>query len=762
MFNLSINFAPIELDGGPDVSIGRQPYDDARLKELRREFGTTHIFYRDGRNSAIVDIPVATNVDPIGNVRQRVDLRRMPGAWSPLFTAALLRVFHGLRTIESVRPVSVLGAESKGLVQHPRLPRLFQKRSALQFHTRSIYLPGGKRIFGLVIETRLRNLIHASCAELLMLGVPIVGRYVQIEESPDDSRLSPRRSLVGRVALVNGSSLVLTDNREGFETIDAAGSFLEPRKEIFDDCIRRLLGGDAPAVLDSAEAQASQFHSGPGRKQQIQGALLYLRDKADLQAVPGVRFKLGSLLGSDSRDFPATETMPRPILVFDPSGSRKDDWNERGLKKNGPYDQRTFSAKKLRIAVICQAKFEGQVDRFVAKFLDGMPETLTGAKKVARYGDGFLRRFQLGKPSVRFFTAKTASVGDYEAASRELLQVATDDGVKWDLALVQVEEEFKKCDGPNNPYYATKSILLKRDIAVQSVRLETMAQKDQELVFSLNHMSLATYAKLGGTPWLLAAHQTVAHELVIGLGSHSVAGARIGAAKRFVGITTVFSSDGSYLLSDKTAVVPFERYADALYETLKRAITTVRKQDNWRSTDKVRLVFHMFKPPKETEADAIKRTVDDLGLENVTFAFLHVASDHPFVIFDHTQNGIGYRDPKKGVLGPARGLHVKLGDFESLVMFSGASELKQPSDGMPRPALLKLHHLSTFKDMTYLARQAFEFSGHSWRMLSPEPFPITIRYSDLIAERLAGLDAVPGWDPEAVRFGQIGRTLWFL
>jgi len=489
----------------------------------------------------------------------------------------------------------------------------------------------------------------------------------------------------------------------------------------------------------------------------------YLRDKAGLEAVPGVKISLGRLLSSDQKGiFPATEIMPKPTLVFDPSGSRKDDWNERGLKKNGPYDQRTFTPKKLNIAVVCQAKHEGQVDRFVAKFLDGMPNIKSGQNGVARYGDGFLRRFHLEKPRVSFFTTRGASVADYAAASRDALAQAADEGFKWNLALVQVEEEFKSFEGEHNPYYATKSVFLKRDVAVQSVRLETMAQSDQQLVFSMNHMSLATYAKLGGTPWLLATQQTVAHELVIGLGSHSVAGSRIGAQRRYVGITTVFSSDGSYLLSDKTAVVPFEQYADALYETLKRSITTVRKQDNWRSTDKVRLVFHMFKPPKDTEAEAIKRTVDALGLADVTFAFVHVAPSHPYVVFDNTQKGIGYRDPKKGVLGPSRGLHIKLGDYESLVVFSGASELKQITDGMPRPCLLKLHRLSTFKDMTYLARQAFEFAGHSWRMLSPEPFPITIRYSDLIAERLTGLDGVPGWDAEAVQFGQIGRTLWFL
>jgi hypothetical protein len=118
------------------------------------------------------------------------------------------------------------------------------------------------------------------------------------------------------------------------------------------------------------------------------------------------------MLLSDNNGFPVTETIPKPLLVFDPSGTRKDDWNERGIKKNGPYDQRTFSPKQLRITVVCQAKHEGQVDRFIAKFLDGMPEVLTGQSRIARYGDGFLRRFALEKPSVSFFTAQSAQAED--------------------------------------------------------------------------------------------------------------------------------------------------------------------------------------------------------------------------------------------------------------------------------------------------------------------------------------------------------------
>jgi hypothetical protein len=64
--------------------------------------------------------------------------------------------------------------------------------------------------------------------------------------------------------------------------------------------------------------------------------------------------------------------------------------------------------------------------------------------------------------------------------------------------------------------------------------------------------------------------------------------------------------------------------------------------------------------------------------------------------------------------------------------------------------------------MTYLARQAFDFTAHSWRIMFPERYPITIKYSDLIAERLTGLRQIGGWDDDAIRYRDIGRRLWFL
>ena len=761
--NLMLNFAPVSLSGETILNVGYRRYNRNALYELRAEFAQTHVFKRDGRNNRIIEIPVAAGAVPLSDKCMEVDLKENWWYWGPLLNAALIRTFHGKREIVRDYPVEVLGSVERNYIRHNNLPEWVQMRSLLQFSPRTLYRPKRQPLFGLVCNARIRNLLLASCTDLIAVNVSPVGRYVLVDLPARDSRIAPRPQNVGRVHAIEDDMLILEDHREGFETVATADARLSAGRIDFDWCVTQLLGSAAEQVLENARIRTAELHCGPGRLKMIETTLAFLRTQT-LEAVPGVMIEIGTLLNSNETGFPTSEMIQRPSLVFDPSGMRTDRWSERGIKNNGPYDQRTFTPKKLNVAVICQARHEGQVEAFVAKFLDGMPDVKTGSRgrETARYGDGFLRRFQLETPNVQTFTTTSPSIGGYQEACREGLKYAANLGIQWDLALVQIEEDFKALPGESNPYFGTKAMLLKNHVAVQNFRLETMRQDPRNLVFTMNQMSLASYAKLSGRPWLLGAEQTVAHELVIGVGSHVASDSRIGGGTRHVGITTVFSSDGGYHLSERTSVVPFEDYSAALAETLKGTIIRVRDEDNWKSTDRVRLIFHMFKPAKDVEADAIKSAVEALDLDNVTYAFLHIAPSHPFVIFDRNQKGYPSYAPKKGILGPKRGVHLKLGDYESLVVFSGVSELKQETDGLPRACLLKLHRNSTFGDMTYLARQAFDFTAHSWRIMSPEPFPITIKYSDLIAERLTGLKQVPGWDDDAVKFREIGRTPWFL
>ncbi len=95
-------------------------------------------------------------------------------------------------------------------------------------------------------------------------------------------------------------------------------------------------------------------------------------------------------------------------------------------------------------------------------------------------------------------------------------------GTKCDLALVQIEESFHGLAPNQNPYFITKQSFLAHQIPVQEFEIETAQKPDKDLQFSLNNMALASYAKLNGIPWLLKANPTIAHELVIGLGSADI------------------------------------------------------------------------------------------------------------------------------------------------------------------------------------------------------------------------------------------------
>tara|TARA_R110000765_G_scaffold252568_2_gene353840 strand:+ start:7878 stop:10301 length:2424 start_codon:yes stop_codon:yes gene_type:complete len=762
--NLLLNFMPISLSGETVLNVGYRPYDADVLRHLKSEFATTHVFRRDRTDDTIIDIPVVPGAEPLADKVTELDLAETWWNWTPLLNAALMRAFSGRRDLLSDYPVEVLGKLDSNFIKHAELPNWVQILPVLDFTPRTLYGPNGKPNFGLVCNARTRHQLRANCETLGKHGISPIGRYVMIEEPPRDSRLVNRGLAVGRVKAVEGNQLILDDHREGFAVVEASKAWLTGNRIDFDWCVNQLSPSSGAAALTSARQKMNALNQGPGRLELIDQTAGFLR-ASGLEAAPGIKFELGNWLSMRDKRFPEAEMIEKPSLVFDPAGTRNDHWNERGIKTNGPYDQRTFSPKKLNIAVICQGRCEGQVDAFMAKFLNGMPDVQTGNGR-APYDDGFLRRFNLERPNVQTFTSASASISSYEAACTAALRYAADNEFRWDLAIVQIQEDFKELPGAKNPYYATKAMLLRNHVAVQNIRIETMRDPDRSLIYTMNQVSLATYAKLGGRPWLLSAQQTVAHELVIGLGSHTEQDGRFSTKTRHVGITTVFSSDGGYHLSERTGVVPFDQYTKELTDTLMRTIHKVRDEDNWKSTDRVRLIFHVFKPLKDLEAEAIKAAVDGLNLENVVYAFVHIAPHHPFVLFDQAQKGLPHyqRDPtkRKGALGPSRGVHLKLGDFESLVVFSGASELKQASDGMPRACLLKLHRNSTFKDMTYLARQAFDFTAHSWRVMTPEPLPITIKYSDLIAERLTGLKQIEGWDDDAIRFRDIGRTPWFL
>ena len=65
---------------------------------------------------------------------------------------------------------------------------------------------------------------------------------------------------------------------------------------------------------------------------------------------------------------------------------------------------------------------------------------------------------------------------------------------------------FHELPPESNPYFVAKLGFQTLQILVQEFEIETARKWGSQLSFCLNNMGLATYAKLGGTPWLLKAN----------------------------------------------------------------------------------------------------------------------------------------------------------------------------------------------------------------------------------------------------------------
>ncbi|PWC92654.1 hypothetical protein [Azospirillum sp. TSO5] len=760
-----LNAAPICFPDRTRLRVGVLPYDEETLRRLRAELAGRVLLKRDSKNGRILAVALTSDIDAPGTATE-IDPADNPGLVASLASEAVLRHMRNNQgyTILNSRPLRVL-AKKLGNLYPPEAPPWLEKRIVLTFETRVVARSGRAPGPMLLCDARVRNVIGEPCSRLLEFGVPLIGRYVAVRQADYDSRIEDRLRIVGRVVAVEGGLLRLDDHADGYPVVHAREAFLETKRENMAACVQALLGSRASRLLRDVDAIEAEQRRGDNRAALMKASLGWIR-RQNIELAPGVLLQLGPVAERSRGDwFPRIENLSKPTLVFNPSGVHTDTWSQRGIDTHGPYDQRDFTPKRLRIAVICQAQHRGETSEFVARFLEGMPDARRpgrdGMPDMVPHGRGFIRRFGLTDARVETFVASGTGADAYASACRQALEAAVEGGFEWDFAFVQISADFRLLPGSRNPYFVTKAILLKRGIQVQEVTLDTIRMKSFPLACAMSNISLAVYAKIGGVPWLLRSQPNTDHELVIGLGSHTVKAGRFGAGERTVGITTVFTSEGRYLLEDRTAAVPFDQYATELQRSLKRTITRVREEDAWRSSDAVRLVFHVFKPFKGREAEAIERTVADLGLDRVSFAFIHVVDDHPYVLFDEGNSGVRSGDSWKGIYAPVRGTVAELNDEEALLTLTGAKELKLAGQGIPAPLLLRLHRKSSFRDLRYLTRQAYDFACHSWRMFDPSPLPITILYSDLIAQMLTGLRDTAEWDPDAM-WSPTGRTRWFL
>ena len=86
------------------------------------------------------------------------------------------------------------------------------------------------------------------------------------------------------------------------------------------------------------------------------------------------------------------------------------------------------------------------------------------------------------------------------------------------------------------------------------------------------------------------------------MGVAELSGSRTLARQRFVGITTVFGGDGTYLLGNVSRECTYDDYATMIKQSmLLHPLDDVKTRNNWQPGDTVRVIFHAHKPLKRDE-----------------------------------------------------------------------------------------------------------------------------------------------------------------
>lgn len=773
MSSLHLNIFPIGL---PDVEIpvGVLPFISKDvMRELRKTHSGTHVFKRvtvdeSGRKSDLIyAVRLDGKVCDIAPVSRNIRIRENLGVARQLVNECFIASFTGKmdRKLVDVAPLKVLSAEkdhdfiARAVNVGEQVPSWLVVRMAHAIESRVFQFDGQEPFLGLVFDHHTYRRIARPCSEWLARGFDLRGLYVSEKAPFTDVRVEPRARLVGRVAAIKDSTLQLTDCREGRDIVEAKDVEIEADYEGFMRSLNAVFGDRATVIERRLFDLQSSAQVGVKKLSELTRVENRLTAKP-LRLLPGIDATVLSHLGHNSTRFPKVHQAPQALYVFDRTFNKPPVNDAKlGIFNHGPYSQQGFTPSKPRICVVCERSRKGEVEQFLQKLLEGHNEP--GRK--CFFPNGLIKTYRLQGKDIRFFLADSGSASAYRKAAQDALAAATTDAERWHLAYVQVNEASYDLWGEENPYLVTKAVFLAQQVPTQEFKIETVRRSGSGLDFVLSNIALASYAKLGGTPWHLKVNSPMAHELVVGLGSASVSDSRLGARERMVGITTLFTHEGRYLLGNMSNAVPFEEYGKAVVEMLSNAVERARTDMNWQKGDEVRLIFHSFKPLKDIEANAVKAVAENLRDYQVEFAFLHIAHEHDTILFDSDNPGAKSYNAgaMKGEFAPLRGTYLTLNKSSAVLALTGSKEVKKPTDGLPYPVLLYLHRASTFTDMKYLAEQVYTFACHSWKSFDMSGMPVTIGYSQLIARLLGRLGALPHFSVDSIH-GRLNRLRWFL
>ena len=729
--------------------------DNGDLKQLRDAAGSAWALWWD--RGRVLAMPTAPQPPALpGATPVTLALRENLGFVAFLINNALPKTvpyytaLHGRRFTFLGKKGEFVAAIREAMKGTPRILEGFAIRPRYTLDARTVE-PADQAFIGLFATLETNYEIDAGLGDLQSAGISLTGLDV-VRRTPG---LGERR-LVGRIERLEGDEVVFSESFDGVTRVKVDEVALAASKEAFTHCLKTILGARYDRFEHERQALEGNLLGGPGIDAMLTDMGRFLASLSPFEVASGLRCVIGERIAIESTArYRSVHTADPVTYCFDPARTKRHQYAWPGLEKYGPFSRDSFATRSPRILVIVPDVVKGYAETFIKALRDGDPATA--------YPAGFAATFRLANPTFILQPVDGAASRPH-AAYRQAIETALDTEQPPDVAIVVLRDEQADLPDAINPYLHAKALLLMAGVPSQEVRTSTIRTRGSALAYRLQNIAIALYAKLpGGIPWTVDQPRPIADEIVIGLGVAELAAGKYTERQRYMGVTTVFRGDGNYLLGSLSRDCSYDEYPHVLRDSVQQVLTEIKQRNGWLPGDTVRIVCHGSWPMRNRDLDRlIAECIASVGAEQtVEFAFLTVGEHQAISMLDLGQPGKEAKKGRKGVYAPERGTIVQITRSQRLLAVTGLSLILRPGQPAPRQLHLRLHPASTFRDLDYLTEQVLKFTSLSWRSTRPASKPVTIFYSEKMAQLLVRLRAVPGWSP-ALLNTRLRHSRWFL
>jgi hypothetical protein len=423
-----------------------------------------------------------------------------------------------------------------------------------------------------------------------------------------------------------------------------------------------------------------------------------------------------------------------PRLSFDPAiPSRVGPQAYSGLLKHGPYDTSQVHFSDHSLLFMFPESHRDLARRLVMALGRGY-KNFPGFSRMFRvpfassHVDSLVVSDNVTSPSDMAISYRN-EIARWNSTAHEVPKLA--------MVLVPHSERWQV----DRPYYEAKASFAKLGIPTQMVTTELM-EDEREFTWSVANIALATFAKLGGIPWVVESPAND-HDLVIGIGRADIR--KSAGVYRIFGYALTFTSNGSYRQNwSFTPAADEATYLLRLEQAIEEALTCAREADERFR----RLVIHLGKKTGKREAIAARNAMSTAGFD-IPLVLVRIDDSSMYDIAD------GQND----MFAPPKGLAVRLNARQILLQPEGVSAVGPPSG----PLLIELDEQSDVgvNELEDVAAQVFRLAHANWRAFNARSQPVTLCYGELLARLVGYLEEVEAWDPSLLRSDLRDRP-WFL